>query len=200
MKLSKFKTYGKKIKYIAILILLILAIISIKTLTIKQDNQRKRDFISEKLETITELATARYDYSNVISIKNNLTFKNYNIPFTEKSFVIKYTGHITAGVDLSHSTFTLDNNKLTITIEPCSILNNTVDEDEIFIFDEKTSIFNKLTMEDMLEEILLDKEKTEKALLEDGFLNQVTVDTIELLKNLFKESGFKEVIVKIATK
>ena len=200
MKLNKFKTYGKKIKYIAILILLILAIISIKTLTIKQVNQRKRDFISEKLETITELATSRYDYSNVISIKNNLTFKNYNIPFTEKSFVIKYTGHITAGVDLSHSTFTLDNNKLTITIEPCSILNNTVDEDEIFIFDEKTSIFNKLTMEDMLEEILLDKEKTEKALLEDGFLNKVTVDTIELLKNLFKESGFKEVIVKIATK
>lgn len=188
----------KNIKWILIFIILISGIIYFNSFTTKQQTQRKSDFVSEKLVSISELATTRYDYSNVISIKDSINFKDISIPFTEKSFVIKYTGNITAGLDLSAATFTISKDVLNINIPQCSILSHTINEDEIFIFDEKTSIFNPLTMDDMLKEIVDEKSKTEAKIIGEGFLDQVTVDTIQLLKEIFSNSDFKDVKVKVA--
>ncbi|HAR86321.1 MAG TPA: hypothetical protein DCR69_11380 [Clostridium sp.] len=197
-KIKKFFSFFKKIKIIIFIIAIIVACLFINSLTTKSNLEKKSDFVSEKLISISELATSRYDYSNVISVKNSLSFKDITIPFTEKSFVIKYNGYITAGLDFSAATFSIDKNILTITIPPCSILTHNVNEDEVFIFDEKNSIFNKLTMDDMLSEIVAEKSKTEERVIKDGFLDKVTVDTIDLLKNIFLNCGFDEVKVKIA--
>lgn len=202
MKNSKFKKFFslfKKIKFIIFIIAIISICLFINSLTTKHDMERKSDFVSEKLISISELATSRYDYSNVISIKNSLSFKDITIPFTEKSFVVKYNGYITAGLDLSTATFSIDKNILTITIPPCTILTHNVNEDEVFIFDEKTSIFNKLSMDDMLNEIVAEKSKTEEKVIKDGFLDKVTVDTIQLLKDIFLNCGFDEVRVKVSS-
>lgn len=196
-RLKSLLSHFKKLKFIILLVLIIIGIFFIKSLSIKKDIERKTDLVSDKLVTISELATSRYDYSNVIAIKNNLKYKDFNIPFTEKSFVIKYTGHITAGIDLTTATFSINKNTLSINVPSCTVLNNTIDEDEIFIFDEKTSIFNKLTMEEMLDEILSDKETIEENLLKDGFLQQVNEETTKLLKDLFFNCGFDNVIISI---
>lgn len=198
-RLKKFFSLFKKIKFIIFIIVVIIVCLFINSLTTKHDMERKSDFVSEKLISISELATSRYDYSNVISIKNSLSFKDITIPFTEKSFVVKYNGYITAGLDLSTATFSIDKNILTITIPPCTILTHNVNEDEVFIFDEKTSIFNKLSMDDMLNEIVAEKSKTEEKVIKDGFLDKVTVDTIQLLKDIFLNCGFDEVKVKVSS-
>lgn len=177
--------------------IIISCVFYLKSFTTKQQIERKSDFVSEKLVSISELATARYDYSNVISIKDSLSFKDISIPFTEKSFVIKYTGYITAGLDLTKATFTINKDILNINIPQCTILSHTVNEDEIYVFDEKTSIFNPLTMDDMLKEILDEKSKTEAEVMGEGFLDQVTVDTLQLLKEIFSDSDFKEVKVNV---
>jgi len=156
-KVKKLCTFFKRIKFIILLAAIVIVYMLVNSLNTKNNIERKSDFVSEKLVSISELATSRYDYSNVISIKDSLSFKEYTIPFTEKSFVVKYNGCITAGLDLSTATFSIDKNILTITVPPCSILNHTVNEDEVFIFDEKTSIFNQLTMDEMLSEIVADK-------------------------------------------
>jgi len=196
-KCNKFIKVLRNIKWILLLVVVISGIIYLNSFTTKQQIERKSDLVSEKLVSISELATARYDYSNVISIKDNISFKDIAIPFTEKSFVIKYTGYITAGLDLTSATFTINKDILNINIPQCSILSHTVNEDEIFIFDEKTSIFNPLTMDDMLKEIIDEKDKTEAEVIGEGFLDQVTVDTIQLLKEIFSNSDFKEVKVNV---
>lgn len=198
-KSNKFITILKNIKWILLLILIISGIVYLNSFTTKKEIERKSDFVSEKLVNISELATTRYDYSNVISIKDSLSFKDISIPFTEKSFVIKYTGYITAGLDLTKATFTINKDVLVINIPQCTILSHTVNEDEIYVFDEKTSLFNPLTMDDMLKEILDEKSKTEAEVIKEGFLDQVTVDTIELLKEIFSNSDFKAIKVNVAT-
>lgn len=196
-KSNKFILILKNTKWILILLLCISSIYYLNSFTTKKELEKRNDFVSEKLVNISELATTRYDYSNVISIKDSLSFKDFSIPFTEKSFVIKYTGYITAGLDLTKATFTINDDILTINIPPCTILSHNINEDEIFIFDEKTSIFNPLTINDMLNEILIEKPKTEAEIIKDGFLDQVTVDTIHLLKGIFSNSDFKEIIVTV---
>lgn len=196
-KSNKIITVLKNIKWILILVIVISCVFYLKSFTTKQQIERKSDFVSEKLVSISELATARYDYSNVISIKDSLSFKDISIPFTEKSFVIKYTGYITAGLDLTKATFTINKDILNINIPQCTILSHTVNEDEIYVFDEKTSIFNPLTMDDMLKEILDEKSKTEAEVVGEGFLDQVTVDTLQLLEEIFSNSDFKEVKVNV---
>lgn len=196
-KSNKIITIIKNIKWILILVIVISCVFYLKSFTTKQQIERKSDFVSEKLVSISELATARYDYSNVISIKDSLSFKDISIPFTEKSFVIKYTGYITAGLDLTKATFTINKDILNINIPQCTILSHTVNEDEIYVFDEKTSIFNPLTMDDMLKEILDEKSKTEAEVVGEGFLDQVTVDTLQLLEEIFSNSDFKEVKVNV---
>ncbi|MEG0133347.1 MAG: DUF4230 domain-containing protein [Clostridium sp.] len=197
---KRFFSLFKKFKLIIFLAAIIILLLFINSLNTKNNIVKKSDFVSEKLVSISELATSRYDYSNVISIKNSLSFKDYTIPFTEKSFVIKYNGFITAGLDLSAATFSIDKDILTITIPPCTILTHTVNEDEVFIFDEKTSIFNELSIDDMLSEIVAEKTKTEEKVIDEGFLDQVTVDTMKILNDIFSNCGFKEVKIKVSPK
>ena len=196
-KSNKIVTILRNIKWILLLCVIITGVIYLNSFTTKKQVQRKSDFVSEKLVNISELATARYDYSNVISIKDNLSFKDISIPFTEKSFVIKYTGYVRAGLDLTKATFTINKDVLNINIPPCIILSHTINEDEIYVYDEKTSIFNTLIMDDMLKEILDEKSKTEAEIIKEGFLDQVTVDTIQLLKEIFANSDFKDIIVNV---
>jgi hypothetical protein len=195
--IKKIFSLFKRVKVIIFIVAIVIVCLFISSLTTKNNLEKKSDFVSEKLISISELATSRYDYSNVLSIKNSLSFKDITIPFTEKSFVIKYNGYIAAGLDLSTATFSIDKNILTITIPPCSILTHNVNEDEVFIFDEQTSIFNKLSMDDMLSEIVADKAITEERVIKDGFLDEVTVDTIQLLKDIFLNCGFDDVKVKV---
>ena len=196
-KSNKFILILKNTKWILILLLCISSIYYLNSFTTKKELEKRNDFVSEKLVNISELATTRYDYSNVISIKDSLSFKDFSIPFTEKSFVIKYTGYITAGLDLTKATFNINDDILTINIPPCTILSHNINEDEIYIFDEKTSIFNPLTINDMLNEILIEKPKTEAEIIKNGFLDKVTIDTINLLKSIFSNSDFKDIIVTV---
>ncbi len=197
IKCNKFITILRNIKWILLLVIIISGVVYLNSFTTKKEIERKSDFVSEKLINISELATARYDYSNVISIKDSLSFKDISIPFTQKSFVIKYTGYISAGLDLAKATFTINSDILNINIPKCTILSHTINEDEIYVYDEKTSIFNPLTMDDMLKEILDEKTKTEAEVIKEGFLDKVTVDTIQLLKEIFADSGFKDIKVNV---
>lgn len=196
-KSNRFITILKNIKWILLLIVIMSGVVYLNSFTTKKEIERKSDFVSEKLINISELATARYDYSNVISIKDSLSFKDISIPFTQKSFIIKYTGYISAGLDLAKATFTINNDILNINIPKCTILSHTINEDEIYVYDEKTSIFNPLTMDDMLKEILDEKTKIEAEVIKEGFLDKVTVDTIQLLKEIFADSGFKDIKVNV---
>ena len=101
---SVFKPIKRKNKLIFLIILLCLTISAIMIYSIinnfNNDKVINSTIIAERLSKISELSTIKYNYSNIISLKNSKKFKDFSIPFTEKSFLIKYSGYIKAGVDL----------------------------------------------------------------------------------------------------
>ena len=101
--------------------------------TVKTEN--KLALVDRQLSYCQELVTAKYRYSDIITMKKTSGFaKSYSI--------IKYTGLIRAGLaditDVSYSV-SLDGKTITLTVPAAEILGNEIVSQSVF--DEKQSVF-----------------------------------------------------------
>lgn len=104
--------------------------------------------VQNQLQQISQLATVRYSYTNMGQFENSNEFYGIKLPFTTKRFIVAYDGVITAGVDLSQAQVTVSDRKVTISLPAPQILSHEVDPNSLEVFDETTSIFNPITIED----------------------------------------------------
>lgn len=104
--------------------------------------------VENQLQQISHLATIRYSYTNMGQFENSNEFYGIKLPFTTKSFIVAYDGTITAGVDLTQAKVTVTDQKVTIALPAPQILSHEVDPNSLEVFDETTSIFNPITIED----------------------------------------------------
>ena len=104
--------------------------------------------LENKLTTVSKLITTDYHYKNMASFQNQNDFYGWDIPFTEKKFIISYEGSIKLGTDLNQASINIKDKDITINIKPTKIISHEIDEDSVKVFDEKTSIFNPIKVED----------------------------------------------------
>lgn len=104
--------------------------------------------VQNQLQQISQLATVRYSYTNMGQFENSNEFYGIKLPFTTKRFIVAYDGTITAGVDLSQAQVTVTDQKVTISLPAPQILSHEVDPNSLEVFDETTSIFNPIKIED----------------------------------------------------
>lgn len=104
--------------------------------------------VENQLQQISQLATVRYSYTNMGQFENSNEFYGIKLPFTTKSFIVAYDGTITAGVDLTQAKVSVTDQKVTISLPAPQILSHEVDPNSLEVFDETTSIFNPITIED----------------------------------------------------
>ncbi|MDK2564642.1 DUF4230 domain-containing protein [Romboutsia sedimentorum] len=191
---------AKKIKKIVILLFILIVVTTgsyfiykFKTnQNIYKDNTKVMDTISQVLN----LSTVKYSYSNVVTVKKDKSINDIKIPFTEKSFIIKYNGVINGGVkpeDINISKNTGD--KIFIEIERCEILDHYIDDDNIYVYDVKSSIFNKLEIQDVLEDISKYKKEYEEKALKEGLMDEIKNSTKSSIKNMLKNMGYKEIVI-----
>jgi hypothetical protein len=184
---------------ILISIIFVLGVALLDKFEIKEKNAIRSDLIEEKISKISELATLKYTYKNVVTLKTSKEFSNnIKIPFTDKSLIFTYTGYIKAGIDLTSVDVSINENEksILIKVKNAIVLDNIVDEDSVEVYDEKSSIFNKIKTSDYLDSIVAEKEKTEKELIKDGFLDQANEHTRLILDTLVSEMGFNKIEIK----
>lgn len=112
--------------------------------------ERKIDvtYIGDKLESISELATAKMTYNGIIH------FTDGKIPFiTKKEFYMSYRVSVKAGFDLSKAEIRVTENTVTITLAEAEIYEPIVDESSFQFFDKSIAIFNPEKMDDLTEAI-----------------------------------------------
>lgn len=197
--MNAFKIIKHKSKTIFFIILLTLTIsiimISYIVNSIGNEEVVNSTIIAERLSKISELSTMKYNYSNIIALKDSKKFKDFPIPFTEKSFLIKYSGYINAGVELDNLIVAVNGKGVTITLKKSKILNHAINNRDLLVYDEKSSLFNKLSMQDVINEINNEKRKIETNLLKSGFLDKANKNTELLLKNILLDMGFENVTI-----
>ena len=128
--------------------------------------------LENQLTGISELASVTYSYTNMAQFKNSREFYGMKVPFTTKSFILTYDGVIKAGVDLSAAEVRVSGTAVTVKLPEAAILSHEIDEDSVEVFDEKTSIFNPFTVEDMAAFQADQKQAMEAKALDKGLLTE----------------------------
>lgn len=194
MNWGKIKKYG-----IITLIVLVLIAGLILSLNIRQNNERQiiSSTIEEKVSKIVELSTVKYNYTDVVSYRDSKELGGVKVPFTEKKFIVQYSGYIKAGVDLSTIEIDIkDEDTIHIDMDKAKILENTIIDEEVKFFDEKDGLFNKLSFKDLFGVLIGEKEKAKKQAIDRGLLNESQYNAEEILLSLLEEMKFKNIVIR----
>lgn len=138
--------------------------------------------LSQQLQEIEELATMSYNYTKVGKFSNNLTFNGWDIPLTQKSFLITYDGKLKAGVKMDKIEVAINNNIITVSIPEIEILSNEIDESSIEVYDETKNVFNPISVNDYTTFAKKQKEAVAEEAIENGLLSEAATKTQSTIK------------------
>ena len=141
--------------------------------------------LKEQLNAISELVTQKYMYTNADNAaQSNTWLFGWDMPFSEKSFVVKYDGIIKAGIDLKDVTVDVDeeNHKITVTLPESKITDNNVPQETVEVFGIKNGLFNEVTPDDSNELIVAGKQNMESKAIERGLLTEADKEAKAIIK------------------
>ena len=152
--------------------------------------ENKTALVDRQLSYCQELVTAKYRYSDIISLKKSSGFaKSYSI--------IKYTGVIRAGIadftDVSYS-ISLDGNSITLNVPQAEILGNEIVSQSVF--DEKQSVFVPISTQEIFDEIEKAKAEAVEDMIAEGVLDDARDYAIRIITQFMLALGFEDVQIK----
>lgn len=143
--------------------------------------------ISKQLSYCQEFVSAKYRYSDIISLKKSSGFsKSYSI--------VKYTGIIRVGIyDFTDITYdvSFDGKKIVIHVPKTEILGNEITKQEVF--DEKQSIFVPITTQEIFDEINKAKVEAVEDMIADGLLEESWEYACQIIKQFMSSLDFEEI-------
>lgn len=184
MKILNILAKSKKaIGGIIAIILFIVAVFYAGMLFGSKDNEPKvtSTTLKNQIVEINELAVYSYDYSKVGKFSNNLTFYGWDVPLTQKSFLITYNGTMKAGIDLKKTTVKVNKKTIDITLPQSEVLSHVIDENSIEVYDETNNVFNQISINDYKTFAKKEKKKNEKEAIHNGLLDKANDRVKEIL-------------------
>ncbi|MPM61383.1 hypothetical protein SDC9_108241 [bioreactor metagenome] len=191
----------KKIyKTMLLMLIVILATISVTFFVTNKFHEQELYSVSgvlEQVKDISELNTVEMYFNEIIDFKNAKLFNNFQIPFTEKSFIFTVKSKVKAGVDLS----SIDEGDIAISGKSLIIKlpNPKITSKEILsykVYDEKNGLFNEVTTEDTLKALELFEKDIEKQALDSGIIEKSKENTKLIIRNLFLSYGFESIEIE----
>ena len=152
--------------------------------------ENKLAMVDRQLSYCQELVTAKYRYSDIITLKKASGFaKSYSI--------IKYTGIIRAGIaditDVSYSV-SLDGKTITLNVPAAEILGNEIVSQSVF--DEKQSVFVPISTQEIFDEIEKAKAEAVEDMLAEGVLDDAREYSLRIITQFMLALGFEEVKIR----
>lgn len=192
----------KLIKTIIILILLLASfLLGARYFSSKNEPKIDNKLIQNRIESAKELTSLKYSYTNMGQFENSNKFYGYNIPFTQKKFIVSYDGVISCGVDLDKMQVKVNGKNIDIQLPKSKILSHEIYEDSLKIFDQKTSIFNPIKVEDYNDFAKKQKKSVEEKAIERGILTQADKKCKKAIKDIINiDNSLKDYTINIQFK
>lgn len=192
--LQKRKKFNKQL--ILLIIIICVTICSYILYKFNNDTYKDNTTVLNTITKVIELNTVKYNYSNVITVQKDKSFKNIKIPFTNKSFIIKYNGIIKGGIESQDINIVKNTgNEISIEIDKCRILDHYIDDENIYVYDASNSIFNKLEAQEVLDELNASKKEYEQKIINEGFMEEIKNITKISLVNMLENIGYQEITI-----
>lgn len=144
------------------------------------------DVINTELNGISELATMEYLYTNAAKFSDAKHFNDWNIPFTEKSFILQWNGVIKAGVKMERVKVSINETEkvITIALPTAEILSHDPDENSVKVLDQNNGLFNPVTVEDKVKfDAEMTKEMEQRA-IDNGLLEKAQENAESVIANM----------------
>lgn len=144
------------------------------------------DIINAELKGIGELATMEYMYTNAAKFSDAKKLIKWDIPFTEKNFILKWDGVIKAGIEVDQITTDLNKSTgvLIVRIPKAKILSHDPDRESAEVLDEKDGLFNPVKLDDQLKfDAAIEKEMEARA-IENGLLEKAQENAETVITSL----------------
>lgn len=156
------------------------------------------EVIKEILAASAELNTYSYICTNVVTKSDSKTFKEWKIPFTEKSFIVQYDGTVKAGIkDLTKTQVEQQGEKIIVKLPEVEITESEIDNDSFEKLDESNNIFNPITIEDLNEAQKDLKEKMINQAIDKGILEAAKENAEEIVGGMLKSTnGDYEIVIE----
>lgn len=154
--------------------------------------------VFERIQNIQELSLVQYNYTGVVGFQDNKTLADIDIPFTQKFFLVKFDGLIKSGINLQEIELDINSetNSAVITLPEAEIMQNSIDERSLIVYDQSMNILNPIKIEDYNNAIAQEKNDMEKKAIENGILEQSKTQAEMLLTSLLTEIGFENVTIQ----
>lgn len=150
----------------------------------------KSALVTKQLSYCQELVTAKYRYSDIITLKKSAGFaKSYSI--------VKFSGILRVGIaDITDVFYDIskDGKKLTVKMPPMEILGNDLVSQEVF--DEKQSIFIPITTQEIFDEIEEARKQFAEDSVAEGILQEAGVYAEKIIRQMMMACGFESVEIK----
>lgn len=189
----------RRLRFYRILVLLLVLFIAVYFFVIRRklvgvSKQERVDNIKAAIEDIGDLVTVEYNYTDVLTYKDNLTLMDMKIPFTDKSYIIKYNGYIKSGVDLSKAVVkNIEETSVEMDVPKAGITDSVLDDNSMVVLDQKDNIFNPLNLGDYQETLKKELKARELKAKKDGILERAQANTDKILRKLLEGLGFKDI-------
>lgn len=155
----------------------------------------------EKLVELSELATLKYEYGNVIISRTDRSipvpgFSDFN--FAEAIKLIEYSGYLKAGTDFSKVKPSYDevSKRLLVKVPKSYILDNVVETEKTKVEDVKGNIFSDYPTQTIIDEINAHKKQLEEEKISNGFLEEADKRTELLLRSHFRSIGYDDIKIE----
>lgn len=197
--MSRLSQSQRRLRFYRLLVLLLIAIIAIYFFVFRKkfigvNKEERVDNLKASIEDIGDLVTVEYNYTDILTYKDSLTLMDMKIPFTDKSYIIKYNGYIKAGIDLSKAVVKdVSDTKVELEVPKATITDSVLDEKSMVILDQKNNIFNPLDLGDYQETLKKELNARELKAKKDGILERAQDNADKILRKMLQSLGYKDI-------
>ena len=197
--MSRLSQSQRRLRFYRLLVLLLIAIIAIYFFVFRKkfigvNKEERVDNLKASIEDIGDLVTVEYNYTDILTYKDSLTLMDMKIPFTDKSYIIKYNGYIKAGIDLSKAVVKdVGDTKVELEVPKATITDSVLDEKSMVILDQKNNIFNPLDLGDYQETLKKELNARELKAKKDGILERAQDNADKILRKMLQSLGYKDI-------
>ena len=144
------------------------------------------NMLHTEINDIGELATIEYLFTDAAKFSDSNQIFDWEIPFTEKSFTLKWNGTIKAGVNLnlvSVKVIELEK-KIIVSLPAAEILSYEIDSESVELLDEKDNIFNNISIDDKVKFDAATEKAMKSRAIENGLLEKAHKNAQDIIKRL----------------
>ena len=159
--------------------------------------QSVRSVLMQGIKNVKDLTTIRQNFQSVVMFSDSKAFLGFALPGTVRKFLLKYSGTITCGNDLSKieikERFAV--NRVRIVVPHSKLLDVYADMKSLQVYDQKAGFFTSVQLEDQNREVANNLEEVRQETLQSDILRRADENTRALLISLAASMGLEAEVI-----